>query len=203
MKNQVVNVNLYGEKIEMEVVIFEKGDTPLWKEMFGHWLKLKNSLRVFGAREPNIPEGISEIAYCIFSGSVRKAVSDETKTKAKKTKSPSSSSFDTFNIQGNRAEQIKACSVEDDLTSFGPKSKWDDLIFMDFYNGGIVDGTFSAYRIPTDLIYKSKVNRRSTFLDFQKAGKRPRLSIKKVILESGIMPFAENIRIWELSSPAH
>jgi len=196
MKNYLVNVNLYGEKTEMEVVVFDKKDVQSWREMFECWLKLKNALRTFGAREPNLPEGISEIAHCILTGSVRKAVSD--KQKSKKTKSSSSSSFDTFNIRHNRAEQIKACSVEEDLTSFGPKSKWDDLIFMDFYNGGNVNGSFNAYLVPTELIYKSKVNAKSTFADFQKAGKRPRLSIKEIILKSNIRPFAENIRIWEI-----
>ena len=192
MKIEKIETKLYGSLTKMEVMFFDKNDAIAWKKMFDAWMQLKNDLKNFKAREPNIPEGISEIAYCLLSGSARKI--------SVANSSDSSSSFDTYNIKNQRAEQVKACSVSSDLTSFGPDSKWDDLIFMDFYNDGNVDGTFSAYLIPSDLIYKSMVNKNSSFLEFQTAGKRPRLHIKETIIQKlGIKPIAQNVRVWENS----
>lgn len=194
MKIEKINAELYGVSTTMEVMFFDKNDAIAWKKMFDAWMQLKSHLKNFKAREPNIPEGISEIAYCLLSGSARKI------SVANSVDSSSSSSFDTYNTKTQRAEQVKACSVSSDLTSFGPGSKWDDLIFMDFYNDGNVDGTFSVYLIPSDLIYKSMVNKNSSFLEFQSAGKRPRLNIKETIIQKlGITPIAQNVRVWENS----
>jgi hypothetical protein len=192
MKIRQIEAKLYGIPTLMELTFFDKIDAIAWKKMFDAWLQLKNDLRSFNAREPNLPEGISEIAYCILSGSARKiSVSNSSDT-------GSSSSFDTYNLKNQRAEQVKACSVASDLTSFGPDSKWDDLIFMDFYNDGNVDGTFSVYLIPSDLIYNSMVNKISSFQDFQKEGKRPRLHIKESLIRKvDIKPIAQNVRLWE------
>ena len=115
-------------------------------------------MRDYKSREPNFPEGLSEVAFCIYSGSERFI----------SLKGKSSASFDTFNLKTKKAEQIKASSVEFDLSSFGPKSKWDDLYFLDFYNGGKLDGTFNVYKIPTELIYSAKVNKTQTFKQQQK-----------------------------------
>jgi hypothetical protein len=192
MKIRQIEAKLYGIPTSMELIFFDKIDAIAWKKMFDAWLQLKNDLRSFNAREPNLPEGISEVAYCILSGSARKiSVSNS-------SDAGSSSSFDTYNLKNQRAEQVKACSVASDLTSFGPDSKWDDLIFMDFYNDGNVDGTFSVYLIPSDLIYNSMVNKISSFQDFQKEGKRPRLHIKESLIRKvDIKPIAQNVRLWE------
>jgi hypothetical protein len=107
-----------------------------------------------------------------------------------------SASFDTFNPKKMHAEQIKACSVEGDLTSFGPKSKWDKIYFLYFFNEGKVDGEFDVYEIDSDLIYEMKMNKIETFVDQQKRGVRPRFSIKKLIDEKNIKPIATNVRVW-------
>ncbi len=73
--------------------------------------------------------------FCIYSGSNR-FISIK--------KGNTNTSFDTYNLKTKKAEQIKACSVEKDLTSFGPESKWDDIYFLDFYNKGKLDGTFQV-----------------------------------------------------------
>ena len=144
-------------------------------------------MREYKLREPNFPEGLSEVAFCLFSRSKRFI----------SLKGKSSASFDTFNLKKNRAEQIKASSVERDLTSFGPKSKWDDLYFLDFYNDGKLDGRFNVYKISSQWIYKIKVNKKQTFKQQQKQGKRPRFSITEDIIEKkGLKPVAQNVRIW-------
>jgi hypothetical protein len=52
----------------------------------------------------------------------------------RKIKGKGSASFDTINIKTGEREQIKASSIKSDLSSVGPKSEWDKLYFMSFYN---------------------------------------------------------------------
>lgn len=165
---------------------FDDTDRRAWKILFDSWKKLKLGMRAYESREPNFPEGLSEVAYCLWSGSSRKI----------NTRGVSNSSFDTYNQTSKETEQVKACSVEDDLTSFGPKSKWDKLIFLDFYNEGKVDGLFDVYILPTEKIYLHKVNRLQTFRDQQGQGRRPRLSLKKFIFDEQIKPVATKVKVW-------
>ena len=187
MKVKRYKVKVFGEDCDIELMDFNKIDGRKWKKLFDMWKKLKLGMREYKSREPNLPEGLSEVAFCIYSGSKRFI----------SLKGKSSASFDTFNLATNRAEQIKASSVKSDLTSFGPKSQWDDLYFLDFYNEGKLDGTFNVYKIPTKIIYNIKVNKNQTFQEQQKEGKRPRFSIIGDIIEKeNFKPLAKNVQVW-------
>lgn len=187
MKVTQVKTKVFGHDCSLKLMNFDKTDSKEWKKLFDMWLKLKMGMRDYKAREPNFPEGLSEVAFCLYSGSSR-LISMNGKA---------SSSFDTFNTQTNRAEQIKATSVDSDLTSFGPKSKWDDIYLLDFYNGGKLDGTFNVYKIPTEFIHEIKVNKGHTFLEQQAEGRRPRFSITKSLIRTGrIKLLAKNVKVW-------
>jgi hypothetical protein len=187
MKKVSRQAEVFGEMCEVELAYFDDSDRVLWKELFDKWADLKKGMKRFEAREPNILEGISEVAFCIWSGSGRLL----------NLKGNGSSSFDTYNEKTKRAEQIKAASVIPDLTSFGPRSKWDDLYFIDFYNIGKLDGTFNVFKIPSKLIYETMVNRDHTFRQQQALGRRPRFSIyDKIIVEKSLKPVGEDIKIW-------
>lgn len=187
MEIHKIETIVFGEECILEVMDFKKSEGKKWKEVFDSWRGLKMSMRDYKSREPNFPEGLSEVAFCLWSESSRFISAHNL----------SNTSFDTFNKKTKRAEQIKACSVEVDLTSFGPKSKWDDLYFLDFYNRGLVDGRFDIYKIPNSLIYESKVNKNQIFKDQQEEGRRPRLSIKKqIIAENKLSPIAKNVKVW-------
>jgi hypothetical protein len=178
---------VWGHDCLMNLMQFDKNDAKKWKDIFDLWKKLKTSLKDYKCREPNLPEGLSEVAFCLYSGSTR-LISMNGKA---------SSSFDTFNVKNKKAEQIKATSVGKDLTSFGPNSKWDDLYFLDFYNDGKLDGTFNVYKVPTKLVHKVEVKKGISFLDRQKEGKRPRFSITKTFIETNkLKPVAKNVKIW-------
>jgi hypothetical protein len=194
VKNKVKYMNIkkhkviiFGSGCVVELMHFDRKDKKKWKELFDVWKKLKMGMRDYKSREPNFPEGLSEVAYCLYSGSKR----------VLSIAGPVSSSFDTFNLKKEEAEQIKASSVEKDLTSFGPRSRWDKLYFLDFYNGGKTDGTFNVYEIPNKLIYNMKVNSRQTFKQQQEQGRRPRFSItKEIISKKKLKPIAKNVKVW-------
>ena len=180
------NLVVYSEHATVTYLKFDKTDRAAWKETFDYWKNLKTAMRNYNAREPNFPEGLSEVAFCLWSGSVRKI------------KSSGNSSFDTFNLRTRRAEQIKACSVENDLTSFGPATKWDDLYFLDFWNNGNVDGRFDVYKIPNELIYDHQVNATQTLREQQLQGRRPRTNIKsKIIVPNRLKPIESSVSVWK------
>lgn len=187
MNTKKIKTIVFSKHCMLEVMSFRKSDGKRWKKVFDLWRNLKMALRDYKSREPNLPEGLSEVAFCLCSGSSRFI----------SAYGLSNTSFDTYNLKTNRAEQIKACSVKNDLTSFGPKSKWDDLYFLDFYNEGRVDGKFDVYKIPNNLIYENKVNKSQTLMDQQGEKRRPRFCIKKNLIEKNkIKPIAKSVKIW-------
>jgi len=181
------DIIIEGNKCKADVMIFDNNDRKKWRELWDFWLKLKNGLKEYKSREPNLPEGISETAFCIYSGSVRLI----------KIYGNCNKSADTYNLKTMETEQIKATSVEEDLTSFGPNSRWDKLYFLDFYRNGDMDGSFDVYQIDSELIYNSIVNKskNETFTEQQKQKRRPRLSLKKIIKKYNIEPIATNVII--------
>ena len=171
---------------------YDEGDKANWKKLFDSWNLLNKWLKAWNARWANLPEWISEVAFCIATWSVRYL-----KVKPLNTKLTIKQSFDTYNLITEEAEQIKACSVDDDLTSFWPKSKWDKLYFLDFYRNWELDWSFDAYLIPNEVIKTMNVNKWQSFADQQGEKRRPRFSIKKEIIEPmKIQPVLKNVRVW-------
>jgi hypothetical protein len=184
IKNKQITLN--NHKIEIQIAYLDKNDGKKFKKLFDLWKKLNLGLKKYG-RGVNIPEVISEGMFCVFSGSVRYV---------KKINGTGKVSFDTINIEKSRREQIKATSIESDVTSFGPKTEWDDLYFVDFYKDGKLDGTFDVYLIPNKLIYSNKVNKGQTMKQQQDEKRRPRMSIKEIIKNNKIKPIGKNVKVW-------
>jgi hypothetical protein len=79
--------------------------------------------------------------------------------------------------------------VDDDLTTFEPPAVWDELYWLDFYQGGSYDGTFDVYRIPNDVILNFQISKKKTFREQQKQGKISRLHVRKdIILKNDLKP---------------
>jgi len=187
MKLRKYAVKTGGNKIDIEVAIFSKKDAKTFKRLFDIWVKLNNGLGKYG-RKVNIPEVLSEGMFCVFSSSARYQ---------RKLKGKGSASFDTINLKTGEREQIKASSIKSDLTSFGPKSEWDKLYFMNFYNNGAPDGTFDVYEISTRLIYENKVNKGQTMKGQQDEKRRPRFSIMDDIIKPNkIKPLGKGVKVW-------
>ena len=179
MKIETITANVYGEESIFDIIQYDYTDIPDVKKAYDAWITLKHQSNKLHGRSPNIPECITETCLCLVTNYVRFY-------KSRKLKS---ASFDCFDLVKEKTIQGKACSVEDDLTSFGPKSKWDILYFIDFYNDGNCDGTFNIYEIPNELIYNCVVKEGRTLKQSQELGYRPRIHIKsQIVVPNGIEP---------------
>ncbi|MBS3175573.1 Bsp6I family type II restriction endonuclease [Candidatus Woesearchaeota archaeon] len=169
MKIIWARVNVNGNSIYAQITHKEEKDKELLNKLYFEWKKLNENIKKISTRGINLPEAISENAFCLFFESVFRVV------RLQKGKC----SYDCVDNKTGKRIQIKASSVKSDLTSFGPKSEWDDLYFLDFSKG---DGTFLIYKIEKEWIYNHKVNRQQTFEEQQKQSRRPRFSIIKEII---------------------
>ncbi len=173
-------IPIEGQIASVLALMFDDSDKPKLYKMYNLWHELSESLKKFHSRGINLPEGISESAFCIF-------FDIENCGRALKI-NRGSSSFDVINFKTNKRIQIKATSIDHDLTSFGPTSVWDEIFFLDFFRDGEFKGKFDIYLIPDDIIFKKIVNKKKneTFMDQQAQGRRPRLSVKALIYENNI-----------------
>ena len=163
-----------GTRCVIRVLTFGESDRARIRELYSMWRTLSDGLRNFHDRRVNIPPGISESAFCLEYNAGRTV----------NVTGGASSSFDTIDLTTFRRQQIKATSVENDLTSFGPRSVWDDLYWLDFYRDGAFDGQFDVYKIPDELIYGYQINANQTFADQQQQIRRPRLCIRRNIIRA-------------------
>lgn len=192
MEHKQVVITLPEGDFETEVLEFEEKDRKVLFKIYNEWRNLCNSLNAVGARGVNLPEGLSESAFCLEMDCVRTTQSIKSK-KGQKI----NTSFDVYNLKTKKRIQVKACSVLPDLTSFGPKSTWDEIYLVDFYANGKWDGTFNIYLIENEDIYSHKVNANQSFREQQSEKRRPRFSIfDGIIKEKGLKP----IRIGNLNA---
>ena len=158
---------------------FDNADYLKLKDIFADWQKINKKLKPLGGRNLNVPDVFSEALFCIFFNAVR------TNGKAY--------SYDCVSLTNQAGIQIKSGSIEEDCTSFGPTSTWDELYYVDFAPNGSVDGLVHFYKIDIDfstLILNS--SKGETFRDQQLQGRRPRFSIKRQIIKSyGLTPILE------------
>ena len=178
MREETRTIRIQGIPCSVRLLLIEESDRPHIRRLYNAWKELFYGMRDFRSRGINFPEGISESAFCLEYGSAR----------VLKVQG-SSASFDTIDLKTMARQQIKATSVRDDLTSFGPRSIWDELYWLDFYREGEYDGSFDVYRIPSDLILNFQINRTETFGDQQRQGRRPRLHVRnQIIVPHNIRP---------------
>jgi len=168
-----------GDVYKKETVfVYEDVDKiELNKRFLMHIYACDMDKNYFKSRVPNIPEVISEGVFCLATGCVRLK---------------SGFSGDCYDPVREKIIQVKACSFEEDLTSFSPSNHFDEIVFLDFCKeaGEFRKGNVDFYRIPKDFLLNVKVNKKETFADQQAQGRRPRLSIKnKIIKVLNLLPF--------------
>ena len=173
MISNMKTLQLPEGNFNVNVDVFEVKDKLQFEKIYRTWRELSSMLKSFNARAINLPEGLSEGAFCLAMNCVR----------VNNSIPGANSSWDCYNMESKKRIQVKACSVLPDLTSFGPSSQWDELYFLDFYKNGSWSGEFDIYLIDNDMIYNHNVNRSETFREQQAQGRRPRFSIYKDIIE--------------------
>lgn len=154
---------------------FDNNDFALLKDIFNQWLEINKKVTSLGGRGLNVPDVFSEALYCIFFNAIRT--------------NNTAHSYDCVNIDNGAGVQVKSASIANDCTSFGPRSTWNELYFMDFATNGQVDGIVDVYKLDfalDDIVLNAKKN--ETFKMQQEQGRRPRLSLKKLIQERNIKP---------------
>lgn len=173
MKVECIDLYLPEGKFNSPLIAFTDDDRLVLWNIYKDWRNLCGRLNNIQARSINLPEGLSESAFCLEMGFLRMT----------KSISGANTSYDAYDNERHKRIQLKACSVLPDLTSFGPKSVWDEIYFADFFKDGLWNGSFDIYLIPNELIYNHKVNSKHTMRDQQKLNRRPRFSIFKELIQ--------------------
>ena len=183
MKKVNQSIQLPEGSFNVSMDFFDQSDFSNIKSLYNQWNNLSNLLVKNGGRRLNIPEVLSEGIVCIHFGAGRLTAS----------KGKFNSSWDCYQINNHRRIQVKATSVGTDLTSFGPRSVWDDLYFVSFFPYGKYDGSYEIFKIPNNLIHNFQVSKTQTFKQQQKANRRPRFSIiNGIIKPQSIKPIISN-----------
>ena len=139
------------------------------------WKSLNDTIKNYCSRGTNFPETISEPMGCFALSQVQ---SEETKWNK-------GSGGDAK--RGEAKIEMKATSnFDSDLTSFGPKSTFDDLVFLrldyDENKLYVYDTGLSSEDVK-DL----PVNQNETIRDQQLAKRRPHISLIKTLIEDRSM----------------
>lgn len=149
---------------------FDLNDYEVLKEIFKDWTMINGKLKKLGGRNLNVPDVFSEALFCIFFNAIRT--------------NGTAYSYDCVSLDSHLGIQIKSGSIEEDCSSFGPTSTWDEIYYVDFAPNGFVDGKVDFYKLDIDfsgLVLNAKKG--ETFRDQQLQGRRPRFSIKRQIIK--------------------
>ena len=182
-----VEISLPEGEYKIKGQFFEESDIEIFTELFVKWIELSNKLKEFGGRGINLPEVLSESLFAYAMGDCIRPASNVTGY---------NSSFDVYNLKTKKRIQVKACSILPDLTSFGPKSIWDEIYFMTFPNTLKDENEINIYKIPNELIYEFKINKNQTMREQQLQGRRPRFSIMDSIIKVNRIKPIKTIRIY-------
>jgi hypothetical protein len=172
MIDENVELEYDGKLYDCVVRHFESSDDNKISKLYNAWRYLSQTSKELGCRAANIPEGLSETLFCRITGAVRII--------SKPAGFPSS--FDTFDLKRGKKQELKCTSIYNDLTSFSPLIRCDELYWIDLYRNGDWDGTLDIYPIDIESVMEVKLNKKETFRDAQLAGRRPRFSVRKEII---------------------
>lgn len=160
---------------------FEDTDRETLNKYYHSWKNLNEVNTAFGMRRANLPEMLSEGLASMLFGWVR--------TNNSTISGCASSSCDLVDIDNGKLIQLKGCSTTKNNrpgpTSFGPRSEFDELIFMHL---DCDTDTAYFYKLDANTYKDWKVNRNETIADQQAQGRRPRVTILPKIKENNIKP---------------
>jgi hypothetical protein len=189
--NQTNDIPINVIKVESSIIIPPLEDIYtcelLKKRYESHKLYINdtiNSTKKIGinVRLPCIPEDISEN---IIKNIIHNKLNDKTSSWSIKN---------TGDLYSHKeGKQECKCFTSNGPLSFTPSSHWDVIYFLDARNW--LNNIFILYRIPltrTSFEWKNiKVNKKQTFEDQTKQGRRPRITWKELYLQ--ITPYCNKV----------
>ena len=171
-----------NKDVILELMTFQENDLRIFKSTFNKYRSLNKVLKdkLNATRIMNFPDALSESVFCL-------AMNCGKLLSAKKA-SGYSTSFDAYDTVREKRIQIK-CSASSGPTSFGPRSEYDEIYFVDFKSNGLIDGTYKIYKIENNDIDSVKVNKNQSLVDQQKLDRRPRFEIRnQLVVQKNLKP---------------
>ena len=185
MKIKNHKIKAGNKEIILELMTFDKSDVRIFKSTFNKYISLNNILKnkLKATRIMNFPDALSESVFCLAMNCG--------KLLGGKNTSGYSTSFDAYDAKREKRIQIK-CSASSGPTSFGPRSEYDEIYFVDFKSNGKIDGTYKIYKLENKDIDSVKVNKDQSLVDQQKLDRRPRFEIRSaLVLKKKLKPLFE------------
>ena len=181
---KIVNYKLKTNSKEIVLVLmtFQKNDLKIFKSTFNKYKSLNKILKenLKATRIMNFPDALSESVFCLAMNCG--------KLLSAKNASGYSTSFDAHDTKREKRIQVK-CSASSGPTSFGPRSEYDELYFVDFKSNELIDGTYKIYKIENEDIDSVKVNKKQSLADQQKLDRRPRFEIRsQLVIKKKLKP---------------
>lgn len=165
-----VEINVNGIPCSVRKMNYPDNIMDIFKDIHQQYMKYCHELKKLGGRNANIPEILTEnlVAYILDLYYINK----------QSLKVKTSKSFDLISKDG-KLVQVKATTIITDCSSFGPRSEYDIIYFVDLAR----QPYFEIYELLPEQISCVRMNANETFQDQQKKGKRPHFSIKEKIIQ--------------------
>ena len=173
--------------MEKEFKPISKDEVLKVLEAYFSWKEASEKVKKLNGRGINLHESISERLVC-YLNNFALAIGE--------------GSYDAKSSEGDFI-QIKATSnFEDDLSSFGPRSKFDFLHFARF---DVNKDEVWLYDIPKKELDSIVLNKKKneTFLQQQEQGRRPHFSIIKEFIEKHQLEPYKKVNLHELLKECH
>lgn len=156
-------------RAKKDLIDITKTELGLAVRIVDYWRSLDRALLedLEETRGANFPSAASEIFACY----------------AFDLKWNKGSAGDAYDSDGRIIEVKSASAAGYDVTSFSPKEVYDNLVFVRYHKYEDVVYIYDLHMNSAD-IGKMKVNSTETLEDQQKAGRRPRFSIERDIIEN-------------------
>jgi len=175
MKIIIHKVNFNKKIVTLELLTFQEEDRKIFKDTFQKYQQINDTIInvLKGTRRTNFPDALSESIFCLEFNCGKILGSSNS--------AGYSTSFDCFDTKRNKKIQLK-CSASTAPSSFGPRSEYDEIYFIDMWNNGEINGNFKIYKLDNNDIDNVKVNKKQKLTDQQDKEKRPRFDIRKKLV---------------------
>ena len=185
MKKVSHKIKKENQGIILKLMTFSKADKKIFKSTFKKYQNINKILKskLMATRIMNFPDALSESIFCLEMNCGKLLEAENA--------SGYSTSFDAYDMKREKRIQVK-CSASSGPSSFGPRSQYDEIYFVDFASKGFVDGSYKIYKLKNDDIDNVQVNKKQKLTDQQKQDRRPRFEIRSaIIVKKNLKPICE------------